>query len=161
MTAMTLYHYYSNRDAILKAVALRGLDAFLEPLVKDIDATPEYVRKPLRAYKLLATHLLSLGRERPNMYLFIFEVSPPVIRGDPQVSRYFMHLFENIKKRIADEKARETVWNDTFLFQVLVNALVIGSLRGREPIDDIRFREKIDRAYDLILLPDESLVESE
>ncbi|HOX49274.1 MAG TPA: helix-turn-helix domain-containing protein, partial [Spirochaetales bacterium] len=94
ISAMTLYNYYENREAILREVALRGLSDFLASLAAELGRHPEVGRAPLLAYKLLAAEFMRLGKERPRLYLFLFDSGLEELRRDPEVAKYYGHLLE-------------------------------------------------------------------
>lgn len=155
ISAMTLYNYYDNRGAILREVALRGLGDFFERYEAEAKAMDSEGGGPLRVFKALAMEFLRFGRERPLLYLFLFDSSLAEIRHDPQVARYFTHTFNTVVGRLRDQSALPDLRADITLFQVLANGLVINFIRGRTSLDEERFKAYIERAYGLLLEPHE------
>ncbi len=160
ISAMTLYNYYENREAILREVALRGLSDFLASLAAELGRHPEVGRAPLLAYKLLAAEFMRLGKERPRLYLFLFDSGLEELRRDPEVAKYYGHLLEGIRARVRRPEALAGIEEDVYLFQVLVNGLVIGSIQGRSVLDAERYGALVARAYERLLSPHEAELEA-
>lgn len=156
ISAMTLYNYFSDREAILKAVAIRCLEDINREMDRDLAApSPSASRdeggNPIQAFKLLARKLLALGLARPRLYLFLFDSSMGGVRSDPEVSVKYEHLVGAASSFISDPGLAVSLRKDVLLFELLANSLAIGSIRWPGSIGEGEARGLIDRAYDLIL----------
>lgn len=156
LSSMTLYNYYANTEAILKAVALRGLEDWYAGFSALLGDMEEARGGPLRAFKALALELLRFGRARPRLYLFLFDSSMAEVRRDPQVAAWFRRLLDHAVESLADRADEGPLRDDVYLFEVLANGLVIGAIRGRADLDEPGFLALVDRAYDLLLRPHEA-----
>ncbi len=151
LSSMTLYNYFDNREAILRAVALRGLADFFANYSARRAASEEARRHPLGAFLALAEEFLRFGRERPRLYLFLFDSSLADLRHDPEVARYFTYVLDECIARLKDERAASALREDVYLFLVLANALVINAIHGRADFDESVFRRLAERAYERLL----------
>jgi AcrR family transcriptional regulator len=160
ISAMTLYNYFEDKDAILKAVALYCLDQFNKSMEKEIASSTqgESADNPMRAFKAIARKLLALGMAKPRLYLFLFDSSLGSVRDDPEVSVQYRHFSDWIAPFIDDAVLAAELKNDVLLFQLLANSLAVGSIRWPGRIDEEECRRLIDRAFDRILSRYESKV---
>jgi AcrR family transcriptional regulator len=157
ISAMTLYNYFADREAILKAVAIRCLADFNREMDQEIAASPEAESNPMRAFKLLSRRLLDIGVARPRLYLFLFDSSMGGVREDPEVTAEYDHFVQWVGGFLRDKKLAEELRRDVLLFELLANSLVVGTIRWPGSIDEKVCPELIDRAYDRILSRYESL----
>jgi len=153
ISAMTLYNYFEDKDAILKAVALDCLDRCNRSMEKEIVDAAEGASadNPMRAFKTLARKLLALGMAKPRLYLFLFDSSLGRVRDDPEVSCQYKHFFDWVVRLIDDPSRAEELKNDVLLFELLANSLAVGAIRWPGRMDEAACERLIDRAYDRIL----------
>jgi AcrR family transcriptional regulator len=161
LSSMTLYNYYENTEAILKAIALRGLEEWHAGFSSLLDSMEEARGNPLRAFKALALELLRFGRDRPRLYLFLFDSSLADLRRDPQVSAWFSRLLDRCEAALADPGDGAALASDVYLFEVLANGLVVNCIRGRRDFDETLFLRLVDRAYARLLEPHEGRLRTE
>jgi AcrR family transcriptional regulator len=160
ISAMTLYNYFSDREAILKEVAIRCLGDFTRGIEDELAAERAAGRSgnPLHALKLLAQRLFELGMARPRLYLFLFDSSMGGVREDPEVSKQYGHFAEVAAAALKERSLAEELKRDVLLFELLANSLVIGTLRWPGSIGKDECLSLVDQAYDRFLLRYESLV---
>jgi AcrR family transcriptional regulator len=155
ISAMTLYNYFSDREDILKEVAIRCMEDFNRLLDSKLAASPESAREtggnPIRSFKILARNLLAFGMAQPRLYLFLFDSSLGAVRDDPKFSVQYDHLARAAAALMADPDVAGAFRKDVLLFELLANSLVIGSIRWPGNIDEATANSLVDRAYELLL----------
>jgi AcrR family transcriptional regulator len=156
ISAMTLYNYYENRDAILREAVLRGFEIVWESMPGKIAEVFRSRANPLEVYGVLAEHLLQRALARPRLYRFLFETDLSSLQRDVRITARYHEAFAEVSRRIADPSKIEVIYRDIYLYLTLVNALVMNVLSGRAGTTVERFRELVARAYDLFLSPHES-----
>ncbi|HRY55414.1 MAG TPA: TetR/AcrR family transcriptional regulator [Spirochaetia bacterium] len=160
ISAMTLYNYFTDREAILKKVAIRCLNEFTAETEGEIGAARARgeAANPVQALRLLARRLFELGMARPKLYLFLFDSSMGGVREDPEVSREYGYFAQAAAGALRDGSLSEELRKDALLFELLANSLVVGSIRWPGSIDRGSCLALVDRAYERILARYESLV---
>jgi len=153
ISAMTLYNYYADREAILKAVAIRCLEDFNRELDRDLGASDSPSlgagADVVRVFKTLARKLLAFGLARPRLYLFLFDSSMGGAREDPEVSALYEHLAAAAAASFSDSALAAAFRKDVLLFELLANSLAVGSIRWPGSVSGAE--GLVDRAYELIL----------
>ncbi len=151
ISAMTLYNYYENREAILRDVVLRALSIFREGLPEKIEACHGADGYPLRAYMALAEHLLDFALARPNLYRFLFwaDLGATTRReGSGLGSREF---FSSLVRKEGDRKELESIEDNAYLFEVLINALAMNVVASGSTLSAERYRDLAATGYALLL----------
>jgi AcrR family transcriptional regulator len=151
ISAMTLYNYYDNRDAILKETVLRGFQIFWEGLPDKIDECYESCSNPLRVYSVLAEHLIDFAVARPNLYRFLFWADLGALMRDQTIMLRYREAFTGVVDRIEDEASVGVIGDDIYLYEVLINALAMNVLAGRSGMTPERYRELASEGYDRLL----------
>ncbi|HET7838642.1 MAG TPA: TetR/AcrR family transcriptional regulator [Rectinemataceae bacterium] len=151
ISAMTLYNYYDNRDAILKETVLRGFQIFWEGLPEKIDVCYNACANPLRVYAVLAEHLIEFAVARPNLYRFLFWADLGALMRDQTILLRYREAFTGVIERVEDRTAIEAIGDDVYLFEVLINALAMNVLAGRSGMSPERYRELASEGYDRLL----------
>ena len=159
ISAMTLYNYYENREAILREALLgcfenllAGIEARLEPYLSGERGSP------LRAYVALGELLRAFSLERPRIYAFLFEANLVPLRTDPRIAAVYGYTYGRIEALLRDPARSGELHDRIYLFQVLMNSLVKNAARGRGGIDPARFEALLAEAYSALLAPYEGLV---
>lgn len=150
ISAMTLYNYYDNREAILKEAAISCLDRFFSDLAAEVGSSEDARRNPLRSWKIYASKLREFARTRPFLYLFLFDSTIEEIRKDQAGVSWDERLFASLGLGTVN---LEALRRDVYLFELLVNGLAISALRGKGSPDDEEHLACVDRAYSLLLAP--------
>ncbi len=158
LSPMTIYNYYENAEAILVAVALRGLEEWHRGYSDLLLSMEEARGHPVRAFRALASELYRFGLERPHLYLFLFESSLAEVRKDPRIGEWYRRLLDRCEVGAGEPGLREAFHSDVYLFEVLANGLVISTIRRRLVHDEARFRRLVDRAYERFLAPYEAWI---
>ncbi len=151
ISAMTLYNYYDNRDAILKETVLRGFQIFWEGLPEKIDRCYDACANPLRVYSVLAEHLIEFALARPNLYRFLFWADLGALMRDETILLRYREAFTGVIDRIEDKAAIKEIGDDVYLFEVLINALAMNVLAGRSGMSPERYRVLAAEGYDRLL----------
>ena len=153
ISAMTLYNYFADRNAILKDVSIRCMDDFNRSTEREIEdeARADPNGNPIRAFKLIARRLLDLGMAKPRLYLFLFDSSASDLREDPEVSGQYEHFVGWVVGKLGDRSLEKDLHRDVLLFQLLANSLVIACIRWPKRLDQAKCLELVDRAYDRLL----------
>jgi AcrR family transcriptional regulator len=153
ISAMTLYNYYENREAILKGVLLKGLELLWEGLDREVAAWRSQGGGPLGAYRILADHLLTFAQARPWLCRFILTESAGVdwSADDSQIERIF-----TLEADGAAIRRPERLRRDIYLFELLAFALALKVIGGGESAE--RYRELVSEGYELLIGRNESVV---
>ncbi|MEN6476891.1 MAG: TetR/AcrR family transcriptional regulator [Rectinema sp.] len=153
ISPMTLYNYYKNRDAILKGIIKKGFDELWAGLQEKIDACCS-ADNPLRVYLVLADHMLDFGMARPNLYRFLFTSAFSPLPLDETIADRYHGVSKALLSRISALPNRQDILNDIFMFQVLMNSLVLSVLDHKADMTADRYPSLIARAFDGLLLRD-------
>lgn len=154
---MTLYNYYENRNAILKDVVNKGFDELWIGLREKLESHGA-ASNPLSEYLILADHMLDFGMARPNLYRFLFRSAITPLIADKNIADRFRDIGNLLIPRVNDESKRQDVFNDIYMFLVLMNSLVNNVLDSRIEMTVERYRTLIRRSYDSLLLRDEQYI---
>jgi AcrR family transcriptional regulator len=157
ISPMTLYNYVDNRDALLKLLLKRGFEELWSGLKEKLEI---YVTtdKPLRMYIALAEHLLHFGRRRPNLYRFLFSSDIARLLSDETLAREYRSISQTILPRIQDISKERDILADIYMFQVLINALILGGNAKKVGMSADRFPILVQKAYDSLLLRNEEFI---
>lgn len=155
ISAMTLYNYYENREAILKASIVRAFGILWLGLPEKIENCLGGGENPLRVYSVMVEHLLTFGLGRPKLYLFLFNADLSSLRWEVGVVDEYRKIFTGVEDRIIEKAMGESIYRDIYLFEVLANALIINVLKGRAGLTPEKFHELMSDAYSRLLQPDE------
>lgn len=156
ISAMTLYNYFDNRDAIVSRAILKGYDIFWADVPEDLHHYTSRSRRPLQVYKMLAEYLFGFGTTHPSLYAFLFNTQLASLKNDPEVLRRYSSAFRYVSEYALPGTDLDRVHGDLYLFQVLSNALVLNTIRNRSGMTADKFRMFVDRAYALIVEPHEA-----
>jgi AcrR family transcriptional regulator len=155
ISAMTLYNYFEDREAILREAAVACLAGFAGELDRDIESSPEASPaaggNPIRAFKVLARRLFAFGKASPRRYLFIFDSSLGGAREDPEVSIQYKRYADWAAGYVPDAGLAQELRSDILLFELLANSLVIDSIRWPGSIGEAKCEALVDRAYERLL----------
>lgn len=157
ISPMTLYNYVDNRDALLKLLLKRGFEELWSGLKEKLElyATTD---KPLRMYIALAEHLLHFGCRRPNLYRFLFSSDIARLLSDETLAREYRSISQTILPRIQDISKERDILDDIYMFQVLINALILGVIDKKVGMSADRFPILVQKAYDSLLLRNEEFI---
>lgn len=156
ISAMTLYNYFENRDAIVTQVIIRGFDMFWSGIPEDLDQHSRRMGSPLHVYKLLTEHLLNFGLTRPHLYEFLFDSDLGHLSNHPDVYSRYASFFLFVKRFALPGADLDRTQADLYMFQVLANALVLNVIRGWSQLTPDMYHSLLDRAYDLYIRPHET-----
>ncbi|MDX9826286.1 MAG: TetR/AcrR family transcriptional regulator [Spirochaetia bacterium] len=154
ISPMTLYNYVDNRDALLKLLLKRGFEELWSGLREKLEYFSA-TDKPLRIYIALAEHMLQFGLQRPNLYRFLFSSDIARLLSDETLAREYRSISQTLLPRIQDISKERDILDDIYMFQVLINALILGIIDKKVGISVERFPVLVKRAYDSLLLRDE------
>jgi AcrR family transcriptional regulator len=162
ISAMTLYNYFTDREAILREVSIACLSEFTGDLDREIAASQESGPggNPIRAFKVLARSLFAFGKARPKLYLFIFDSSLGGVREDPEISIQYKRYAAWASGFVSDPGLAEELRNDILLFELLANSLVIDSIRWPGSIGEAKCALLAELAYERLLARYEAAVVS-
>lgn len=155
ISAMTLYNYFENRDAIITQVIIIGFDMFWSGIPEDLDGYSRKTGNPLRVYKLLTEYLINFGLDRPHLYKFLFNSDLGHLRNDPAVYSRYAAVFLFVSRHALPGADMEMIHSDLYMFLVLANSLVLNSIKGRSNMTPELYRKYVNRAYDLCIRPHE------
>jgi len=155
ISAMTLYNYFENRDAIITQVIIKGFDSFWSGIPADLENYSRKTGNPLRVYNLLTEYLISFGRSRPHLYTFLFNSNLTHLQSDPEIYSRYASVFLFVQSYSRPGASLDLIHSDLYMFQVLANALVLNAINGRSNMSPERFRIYIARAYELYIKPHE------
>jgi AcrR family transcriptional regulator len=154
ISAMTLYNYYANRDAILAAALAKGRKMLWSGLPEEIDELRNEGGNPLGAFRLFADRLLVFALERPRLCRFILsggaEDSANVGAGQ---------VLESLIAFAQSSALIDTGWLDLlkrhiFLFEMLADSLAMKVLAGS--VSPEEYKELAAESYQLLLGSHES-----
>ncbi len=155
ISAMTLYNYFENRDAIIAQVVIKGYDLFWSGLPDDLESYGRKNGNPLKVYNLMTDYLISFGLARPHLYTFIFNSNLNQLQQNPEIYTRYAAVFLFVKKYARPEADLDLIHSDLYMFQVLANALVLNAIQGRSNMSPDIFRKSMSRAYELCIQPHE------
>jgi AcrR family transcriptional regulator len=158
ISAMTLYNYFENREAILKEAVLRSFDIYWEGFPGKIEDCFARCGNPLRVYRVLAEHLLQFALTKPNLYRFLFWADLSEVEQDERIGLRYREAFGALESRITDSSKVEEVHNDVYLFEVLANTLAMNVLGSRAGMSSERYRLLVAEGYERLLAHHESIV---
>ena len=145
ISAMTLYNYYDNRQAILTGALHRGLGLLWEGLFEKITAWRASGGNPLGAYRLLADHVLAYAIAHPRLCRFILTEGAT---GDWKVRAGQIERIYGPGGK-GEGLLSEPLRQDIYLFELLIFALTLKVLGGGESAE--RFRELSTAGYEKLL----------
>lgn len=154
ISAMTLYNYYANRDAILAAALAKGRKMLWSGLPEEIDELRSEGGNPLGAFRLFADRLLAFALERPRLCRFILsggaEDSANVGAGQ---------VLDSLIAFAQSSASVDTSWLDLlkrhiFLFEMLADSLAMKVLAGS--VSPEEYKELAAESYQLLLGSHES-----
>lgn len=161
VSVMTLYNYFDNRDAILKAAILRGFSLLKEgfpekihPYLHDSD------KNPLQLFKVVADHLLQFGLSRPRLFEFLFQADLQPHQNDPRVAEVYGYSYGFVRERIRDPSREDEIHRKVYVYEVLMGGLVRNVIKGRGNMTPERYRILMSETYDSLLRPLEYLVQA-
>jgi AcrR family transcriptional regulator len=154
ISPMTLYNYVENRDALLKLLLKRGFEELWSGLREKLEfySTTD---NPLRMYITLADHMLQFGRLRPNLYRFLFSSDIARLLSDETLANEYRSISQTLLPRIQDILKEREILDDIYMFQLLINALILGVIDKKVGMPAERFHALVQRAYDSLLLRNE------
>jgi AcrR family transcriptional regulator len=155
ISAMTLYNYFENRDAILSRAIVKGYDLFWSGIPEDLESYGRKAGNPLRVYTLMTDYLVDFGRERPMLYSFLFNSKLSHLQRDPEIYTRYASVFLFVKRYASPGADLDLIHSDLYMFQVLANALVLYAISGRTSMNHESFQRSISRAYELCIQPHE------
>ncbi len=155
ISAMTLYNYFENKDAILLRVIIKGFDVFWSGIPYDLEGYGRIHGNPLKVYSLLSEYLVEFGRTQPNLYSFLFNSNLTHLQTAPEIYTRYASVFLFVKNYAVPGTDLELIHSDLYMFQVLANALVLYTISGRISMNPDIFRRSITRAYELYIQPHE------
>lgn len=158
ISPMTLYNYVENRDALLKLLLKRGFEELWTGLREKLQLYTT-TKNPLRMYIALADHMLQFGRQRPNLYRFLFSSDIARLLSDETLAQEYRSISQTLLPRIKDISKERDILDDIYMFQVLINALILGVLDKKVGMSAERFPALVQRAYDSLLLRDEIYIQ--
>ncbi len=157
ISPMTLYNYVESRDALLKLLLKRGLEELWLGLKEklELSATSD---NPLRMYIALAEHMFQFGLRRTNLYRFLFSSDIARLLSDETLAREYRSISQTLLPRIRDISRERDILDDIYMFQVLINALILGVIDKKVGMQIDRFPPLVQRAYDSLLLKNEKFI---
>ena len=142
ISAMTLYNYYENRDAILKEALMRGLGLLWAGLEVEVAEWRAKGGDGLGAYRVLADHILAFAASRPRLCHFVLAESSGTdwTGSDSPVERI---CCPDSGTRADDSRGA------VYLFELVVFALALKVISGGETAE--RYDALVDEAFELLL----------
>jgi AcrR family transcriptional regulator len=154
ISAMTLYNYYANRDAILAAALAKGRTMLWSGLPEEIDQLRSEGGNPLGAFRLFAERLLAFALERPRLCRFILSggADGAATFGAGQVLESLFAFARS--SAIADTGWLELLKRHIFLFETLADSLTMKVLAGS--VSPEEYKALAAESYQLLLGTHES-----
>lgn len=145
ISAMTLYNYYENRRAILRAALDRGLRLLWSGLPEEVAAFRAGGGGALGAYRVLADHLLAFALARPRLCRFV------LTEGASEGWNDRGGLIERIcgPGDPDGEPSSDLLRRDIYLFELLIFALALKVIGGGESRE--RFAELASEGYERLV----------
>jgi AcrR family transcriptional regulator len=149
ISAMTLYNYYTNRDAILAAALAKGLRMLWDGLPQEIDAWRSTGGNPLGALRLFADRLLNFALERPRLCRFVLSggAEGAANVGAGQAVDSLIAFAES--SAIVDRSWIDLLKRHIFLFEMLTDSLAMKVVAGS--VSPEQYKELAAESYDLLL----------
>jgi len=149
ISAMTLYNYYTNRDAILAAALAKGLRMLWDGLPREIEALRSGGANPLGAFRVFADRLLNFALERPRLCRFVLSGGSEgsVNVGAGKVVESLLAFAESSAS--ADRGWLEHLKRHIFLFEMLADSLAMKVVAGSVSAEE--YRELADEGYQVLL----------
>jgi AcrR family transcriptional regulator len=149
ISAMTLYNYYTNRDAILAAALAKGLRLLWEGLPLEIDALRSEGGNPLGAFRIFADRLLNFALERPRLCRFVLSggAGGAATVGAGQAVDSLIAFAEN--SSIVDRGWLELLKRHIFLYEMLADSLAMKVVAGS--VSPEQYKELAAESYHLLL----------
>ena len=145
ISAMTLYNYYDNRQAIMTGALRRGLGLLWDGLFEKIADWRARGGNPLGSYRILADHLLTFAIAHPRLCRFILTEGST---GDWMARAGQIERIYGPDGR-GEGLLSEPLRRDIYLFELLIFALTLKVLVGGESAE--RFRELSMVGYERLL----------
>lgn len=153
VSVMTLYNYFDNRDAIVRAAIVAGRARFIRDIATDIGGRGEGTGG-LDVYRQLMESLLAYALAKPRLYAFLFGVAVPLLeRGEAESNGYHELLSSLLVVHIGDRARAESFDRAAFLYQLIMHRLIIALLEGSMGITPERCRLLAAEAFHLLLEP--------
>jgi len=149
ISAMTLYNYYTNRDAILEAALAKGLRMLWEGLPQQIEAWRSEGGNPLGALRIFADRLLNFALERPRLCRFVLSggAEGAANVGAGQAVESLIAFAES--SSIVDREWLDLLKRHIFLFEMLTDSLAMKVVAGS--VSPEQYKELAAESYQLLL----------
>lgn len=149
ISAMTLYNYYTNRDAILAAALSKGLRMLWEGLPEEIASWRSTGGNPLGALRIFADRLLNFALQRPRLCRFVLSggAEGALNVGAGQAMDSLFAYAES--SGIADRGWLDLLKKHIFLFEVLTDSLAMKVVAGS--VSPEQYKDLAAESYDVLL----------
>jgi len=146
---MTVYNYYS-REYILGAVIKRGFILIHQLIDNKIIRHMKENRDPVEIYLIIAENLMVFADKHPHLYRYMFQEKSTGAITNPSIKRQYFSGAEILRKHIAEEQY-EALKNDSYMYLLLINGLIITYLTERHGMTDDLFEYNSNRGFEMIL----------
>lgn len=146
---MTVYNYYSRED-ILEAVIKRGFVIIHQMADNEISHHLQENKEPIEIYLIIAGSMFSFAKKHKHLYRYMFQEESTGAKKDPSLRRQYLSGSTILKDRIP-ENVLDDLKNDSFLFMLLINSLILSYLEGRHGRDESVYEKNIKHSFEMIL----------
>jgi AcrR family transcriptional regulator len=132
MSAMTLYNYVENIDAIKKEVILHGFNILYKKLFESLNSYREENGRISAGMfcKIIAHALFEFSREYSGVYKLIFVARESKFKKDAEI-RPFYDFFLRIYTKMALDREKLPGLKKAFqMFEFIIHGLIIENLDG-------------------------------
>lgn len=140
ISAMTLYNYYENRNAILKGALSKGLTLMWSGLDAEVEAWRSGGGSSIGSYRILAEHLLAFAQTRPSLCRFVLTES---------AGNSWSAFGSQLEKICGIGSSGDELSRDVYLFELLTFALALKVISGGESAEG--FKTLVEEGYDRLL----------
>lgn len=154
VSPMTLYNYFPNLEALLKATVVYAFNHVLMTMQAELGCYFDHSGKcPLRVFPAIGYQLLDLMQRQPNVYKFLFMTDLKPFYNDKTILNRYEFAFRKTAEHLLDPSKEQELHQHVYLFEVLINALVRSIFMRRAPVNEENFRLYVELAYDRLLKP--------
>jgi AcrR family transcriptional regulator len=146
---MTVYNYM-DREELLNQVVIQAFSIMNGNIMPHVEECKTEHRDPNRIFSVIADELLVFAKTHQNIYKFVFLERIGAARDDPRLRALYMSGMEWVRDAIPADRF-DSMYNDVYLFLVLINGLVLAYLNRQNDAAEAMCRNNMARAFKLIL----------
>jgi AcrR family transcriptional regulator len=146
MSAMTLYNYVENIDAIKKEVVLQGFNILYKKFYARLNSYKQENGGIAAAMfcKIIAQALFEFGNEYSGVYKLIFLANKSKFIKDAEIRPFYGFFMRIYTKTVLDRVKREDLKKAFQMFEFIIHGLILENLEGISRCPMEKYCEYID-----------------